>query len=150
MSATNAEPTRIIVVGVDGSDSSTRALRWACEQAVRTGSVVDAVAAWQWPMSLGTAIPIPADYDPVVDAHKVLDGVLQPLAAEFASVTIRPLVVKGHAADVLVEASRHADLLVVGSRGHGELSGMLIGSVSQHCAAHAASPVLIYRGHAPH
>jgi len=150
MPGSNAEPTHLIVVGVDGSDSSADALRWAYRQAVLTGSVIDAVSAWQWPMSMGTAIPIPTDYDPAADAAQVLDTVVEPLAAEFASVTLRPVVVEGHAAEVLVEASRHADLLVVGSRGHGELSGMLIGSVSQHCAAHAASPVLIYRGHTPH
>lgn len=61
------------------------------------------------------------------------------------SVTIRARIVEGHAAEALVEASRHADLLVVGSRGHGEFSGMLLGSVSQHVATHATSPVVIYR-----
>ncbi len=52
---------------------------------------------------------------------------------------------EGQAALVLIERSHHADLLVVGCRGHGEFSGMLIGSVSQHCAAHAHCPVLVYR-----
>jgi nucleotide-binding universal stress UspA family protein len=56
-----------------------------------------------------------------------------------------PVVVEGRAADVLVEASRGADLLAVGSRGHGEVAGLLVGSVSEHCATHAHSPVLVVR-----
>ena len=54
-----------------------------------------------------------------------------------------PVVVEGHPAPVLVEASRGADLLALGSRGHGEVAGMLLGSVSENCAAHAHSPVLV-------
>jgi nucleotide-binding universal stress UspA family protein len=151
MAASKDGSTELIVVGIDGSDSSTAALRWACEQAALTGATVEALTSWHWPMSLGAAVPIPDGYDPTTDAGKVLGESIAPVLAEFAAVTVRPVVVEGHPAEVLVEASRRADLLVVGSRGHGELSGMLIGSVSQHCAAHAASPVLIYRHpHAGH
>jgi nucleotide-binding universal stress UspA family protein len=145
MSGTGPRQTRTIVVGVDGSDSSVSALRWACAQAHLTDSIIDAMVAWQWPMSFGAAIPIPDGYDPAADALAMLTDIIEPLAAEFPSVAIRPVVVEGHATEVLVEASRHADLLVCGSRGHGEFAGMLIGSVSQHCAAHAEAPVLIYR-----
>jgi len=60
-------------------------------------------------------------------------------------VEIDTLVVEGHPAEVLVEASSHADLLVVASRGHGQFGGMLLGSVSQHCATHAHCPVVIVR-----
>jgi nucleotide-binding universal stress UspA family protein len=145
MSGTEPQRTRTIIVGVDGSDSSVSALRWACAQASLTDSSIDAIGAWQWPMSFGAAIPIPDGYDPAADALTMLTDIIEPLGAEFPSVAIRPVVLEGHATEVLVEASRHADLLVVGSRGHGEFSGMLIGSVSHHCASHAASPVLIYR-----
>jgi nucleotide-binding universal stress UspA family protein len=145
MPDTEPQPTRTIIVGVDGSDSSVSALRWACGQARLTESSIDAIGAWAWPMSFGAAIPIPDDYDPAADALTMLSAIIEPLAAEFPSVAIRPVVVEGHATEVLVEASRHADLVVVGNRGHGEFSGMLIGSVSQHCAAYAHSPVLIYR-----
>jgi nucleotide-binding universal stress UspA family protein len=103
------------------------------------------VTTWQWPMSLGPAIPFADDFDPAGDAETVLAGIVGPEAERFPSLTIRARTVEGHAAEVLVEASRHADLLVVGSRGHGAFSGMLIGSVSQHCAAHADSPVVVYR-----
>ncbi len=133
------------VVGVDGSDTSIAALRWAFEEAAVTGASIDALIAWQWPVSLGTAIPIPTGFDPAGDARAVLDQAVGPLAVEFPSVTVRTRTMEGHPAEVLVEASRHADLLVVGCRGHGELTGLLLGSVSQHCAAHAASPVVVYR-----
>ncbi len=137
-------PTKT-VVGVDGSDTSIAALRWAFEQAAFTGASVDAMMAWQWPMSLGTAIPIPAGFDPAQDARALLDQIVAPLAEEFPSVSVRARTVEGHPAEVLVEASRHADLLVVGCRGHGELAGLLMGSVSQHCISQAASPVVVYR-----
>jgi nucleotide-binding universal stress UspA family protein len=75
----------------------------------------------------------------------MLESIVQPVADSHRSVTLENRIVEGHPAEALVEASRHADLLVVGSRGHGAFSGMLLGSVSQHCATHAASPVVIYR-----
>ena len=91
------------------------------------------------------AIPIPADFDPVADTRAMVDAIVGPLAATAPTVEIDTRVVEGHPAEVLVEVSRHADLLVVASRGHGQFSGMLLGSVSQHCAAHAHCPVVIVR-----
>lgn len=145
MPENDEEPSHLVVVGVDGSDASIEAVRWACEQARLTGSIVEVVTAWQWPMSWGPAVPLPSDYDPAADATSMVDQLIAPLAREFPTVTIRSRAVEGHAAAVLIEASHHADLLVVSSRGHGEFSGMLIGSVSQHCVSHAACPVLVYR-----
>jgi len=136
---------RTIVVGVDGSDGSVGALSWACNVAARTDASVEAVTTWQWPMSLGPAVPIPTGYDPAGDAQTLLESIVRPEADRHPSLTIGIRVVEGHPAEVLVQASRHAGLLVVGSRGHGAFAGMLLGSVSQHCAAHAACPVLIWR-----
>jgi len=138
-------PASSIVVGVDGSDGSIGALSWACDVASLTGATVEAVTTWQWPMSLGPAMPIPADFDPAADARTMLEAIVQPEADRHPSLTIRARTLEGHPAEALVEASRHTDLLVVGSRGHGAFSGMLLGSVSQHCATHAESPVLIWR-----
>jgi nucleotide-binding universal stress UspA family protein len=149
MSDTKLGPEQTIVVGVDGSDSSISALRWACELASSTRSSIQAVTVWHWPMSLGANIPIPSDYDPAGDAQTMLDRIAEQPAAEFPSVVLRTRSVEGHPTEALVEASRHADLLVVGNRGHGEVAGLLLGSVSQHCAAHAASPVVVYRDRAP-
>ncbi len=140
-----ADPGDTIVVGVDGSAESIGAARWAAAEAVRNGNRVVLLSAWQYPMSWGATIPLPDGYDPAVDARSVLDPVTEALRAEFPSVDISNRVVEGHPAEVLVEASRHTPLLVVASRGHGAFAGMLLGSVSQHCAAHAHSPVLVYR-----
>ncbi len=133
------------VVGVDGSDASVAALVWAADLASRTGASIEAVTTWQWPTGIGPVIPFPEGYDPAGDARNMLDSIVQPVAARFSTTAVGMRIVEGHPAEALVEASRHADLLVVGSRGHGTVSGMLLGSVSQHCATHAACPVLIYR-----
>ena len=136
---------RRIVVGIDGSDSSVKAARWACRLAALDGSDVDLVTAWQWPISWGPAIPLPDDYDPGADMQAMLDEIAGELSREFPKVRLRALTIKGHPAIVLTEASRHADLLVVSSRGHGEIAGMFIGSVSLHCVTHSAAPVLVHR-----
>jgi nucleotide-binding universal stress UspA family protein len=138
-------PERTVIVGVDGSDSSVAALRWACDLASSIGSSIEVVTTWHWPMSLGAAIPIPTGYDPADDAQKLVDEVVATVAEAYPTAAIRTRVVEGNPSLALVEASKHAALLVVGSRGHAEFAGLLLGSVSQHCAAHAACPVLIYR-----
>ena len=75
----------------------------------------------------------------------MLDGALETFRAAHSGVPVQPVAVQGHPAPVLVEASRGADLLVVGSRGHGEFAGMLLGSVSQYCVTQAHCPVLVFR-----
>ncbi len=145
MPETATGPTGTIVVGVDGSDASLAALSWACRLAAATGATVEAVTTWQWPVGLGSALSLPTEYDPAGDAGAMLEGIVQTAADSHPSVALRARVVEGHAAEALVEASRHTDLLVVGGRGHGAFAGMLLGSVSQHCASHALCPVVIYR-----
>jgi nucleotide-binding universal stress UspA family protein len=135
-----------IVVGVDGSTSSMTALRWAIRQARLTGSVVEAVTAWRLPSTYGLAPPAVGAMDFEGDAHKILTDALNEVSGEAPDVVICPSVRQGHAADVLNRAARGADLLVVGSRGHGEFAGALLGSVSQHCLHHAPCPVLVIRG----
>jgi nucleotide-binding universal stress UspA family protein len=137
-----------IVVGVDGSEMSVRALRWAARQADLTGAGVEVVACWDWPSSYGWGSPLPADYRPDADTEAALDEILATARQAHPGVTFRPRVVEGHPARVLVEASAGADLLVVGSRGHGEFAGMLLGSVSGHCVTNAHCPVLVLRGDA--
>ena len=84
-------------------------------------------------------------FDPAAEATKVLDDAVAKLRARHPSVEIHTSVTEGYTAQILVEASAGADLLVVGSRGHGEFAGMLLGSVSEHCVAHAHCPVLVFR-----
>jgi len=133
------------VVGVDGSPAASAALEWAAGQAESTGATVVAVATWSWPRGFGQTVLIPNDYDPAADAEVLVRTAVDDVRARHPGVTFESSVVEGRAADVLVEASRGADLLAVGSRGHGEVAGLLLGSVSEHCATHAHSPVLVVR-----
>lgn len=143
-----------IVVGIDGSEDSKHALRWAAQQAELTHAPLRAVTAWQLPVDFGTAWQIPATYgrshdlshvDFAEDAKKTLHGEIAEVLGEIPRVSVTPLLVSGHPAKVLIEASRRAGLLVVGASGHGGFVGMLLGSVTQHCVAHSACPVVVVR-----
>jgi nucleotide-binding universal stress UspA family protein len=146
--STNGAPR--IVAGVDGSPTSRAALRWAVRQAKFTGGIVDAVIAWEIPMvlqSYGWApIYVEEAGDFVADARKRLDTVIGAEVGPTDTERVRSVVVNGHPAQALIEAADGADLLVVGSRGHGSFAEALLGSVSQHCVHHAPCPVLIVRG----
>jgi nucleotide-binding universal stress UspA family protein len=110
---------RRIVVGVDGSASSREALRWAVRQAALTGSIVDAVIAWRDASSYaGYAWLIADTCDRDLAAKTLSDTVDSAIPADSA-VTVRQRVIEGHAARVLLDAAHGADLLVVGSHGHG-------------------------------
>ena len=142
-----------IVVGVDGSASSRAALRWAVRHAALTGGMVDAVMAWQVPMILRTSAWAPIYVDEASsleeDARKGLDAVISDEVEPADSQHVTARVVHGHPAQVLLEAAADADLLVVGSRGHGSVADALLGSVGRYCVHHAHCPVLIMRGE-PH
>jgi nucleotide-binding universal stress UspA family protein len=141
----HTDEVRRIVVGVDGFEPSTAALRWAIHQARLTGAVVEAVTAWQIPAGAGL-VP-PADMpDYASDAQMVLTEAITETGTVDPEVEIRPYVVEGRAAQVLVDAAEGADLLVVGNRGHGGLAEALLGSVGQYCVRHAPCPVVIMRG----
>lgn len=136
---------RRIVVGVDGSDSSVRALEWAARQAELTHDVLDVVTTWEWPANFGWSPPFPEDWDPQADTTKILDEILVRLRQAHPDIAVRSRVVEGHPAPVLIEASHGAELLVVGSRGHGEFTGVLLGSAGEHCTTHAYCPVVVVR-----
>jgi len=143
MTARTEERGHRLVVGVDGSAASLAALDWAADMAGSTGADVEVVATWSWPSGYGAAVAIPADYDPAGDAEAMVTAAVEGVRARHPDVDFVPVVVEGRPAPVLVEASRGADLLALGSRGHHELAGALLGSVSEHCVAHAHSPVLV-------
>lgn len=138
---------RRIVVGVDGSSSARSALRWAVQQADLTGARVQAVAAWEFPAFYSwEGGPMPPD-DFERSARNGMDETVDAVLAETGSdVSLQRDLEHGHAAQMLLDAARGADLLVVGSRGHGSFYGALLGSVSQRCAQHAECPVVIVRG----
>jgi len=150
MSAGSTDGAPRIVVGVDGSPSSRSALRWAVRQARFTGGMVDAVIAWQLPMMLQNyswaPIYVEEAGDFAEDARKRIDAVVSEEVGPADSRLVRSQVVHGHPVQVLLDAAAGADLLVVGSRGHGSFAEALLGSVSQHCVHHAHCPVLIVRG----
>ncbi|MVU80401.1 universal stress protein [Nocardia sp. ET3-3] len=140
----NGSTTSQVVVGVDGSESSKSALRWAARQAELTGAELRPIQVWQPPPSYG----MPVDYSDVdfeAQARKSLQHTIGEVLGEHLTTPVTPEVTEGHPAAVLIEAAENADLLVVGSHGHGAFSGMLLGSVGQHCAQHAACPVFIVR-----
>jgi nucleotide-binding universal stress UspA family protein len=134
-----------VVVGIDGSPPSLAALWWATRFASLASYSVDALVAWERPTVYGTALILPEGYDPLADAHAVADRALEAVRSTYPLVSIHPLVVEGRPAQALVDASAGAELLVVGSRGHGEFTGMLLGSVGQHCVVQAHCPVLVFR-----
>ena len=136
-----------ILVGVDGSDGSLRALRWAVEEAAIRDAVVVAAVVWQSPYDylFGVDGPyVPMDEGELVRiARETLAKAIATVAAEHPEVRIEPLVVEGDPAETLCQQADNADLLVVGSRGHGAFGGLLLGSVSSKCAHHCRRPVLI-------
>jgi nucleotide-binding universal stress UspA family protein len=134
-----------VVVGVDGSDSSQRALAWAWEQARATGSEVVAITTWDYPTSFGVIGRWPSEVHFDEDARQVLDESVEKAIGPDQSSSVTKLVFRGRPALVLEDASRDAALLVVGSRGHGEVAGVMLGSVSQFLAAHAHCPLVIVR-----
>jgi nucleotide-binding universal stress UspA family protein len=136
-----------IVVGVDGSAGSQAALAWAVEEARLHGATLVAVHAWQPPAVYGTGfapVPVvPPDGAYEDAARELLEGELARVAGGHPDVTIERHVIEGAPGEVLVTMAGEADLVVVGSRGHGNLVGMLLGSVSQHCAHRSPVPVVI-------
>lgn len=148
MTSIPTEPaTGRIVVGIDGSPSSIAALRWAASYASLSGGTLEIVVAWDWYKNPGWYTPIVTDLDPEGDARHVIEKAALEIEAEWPDVPIESRVIEGNPSPTLCDASKGASLLVVGSRGHGEFAGMLLGSVSEHCATHAHCPVLVYRDH---
>lgn len=134
-----------IVVGVDGSGSSLDALRWASAQAELTGADLDVVMTWEYPTAYGWAAPYPENFDPESDTRKLLAETVRDVLGEHPPVGVHTHVIEGHPAPSLIDAARGAQLLVVGSRGHGAFAGMLLGSVSEHCVSHSECPVVVVR-----
>jgi nucleotide-binding universal stress UspA family protein len=134
-----------IVVGVDGSAAATRALVWAMGQAAVTGGVVEAVIAWDIPAGYGIG-PTVVDGDELVgNAERTLADAVAEASAARPGIAVHPKVLRGHPAKLLVDQANDADLLVVGSHGHGGFIGALLGSVSQRCVQHATCPVVVVR-----
>jgi nucleotide-binding universal stress UspA family protein len=141
----------VIVVGVDHSHGARAALRFAFEEARLRRATLRAVHAWLFgyigTVGFESSFPVlGGELDELRSAAEAaLDTTLQEALPDAGGVTIERRVVGGTPAAVLVEESRDAEMLVVGSRGLGGFSGLLLGSVSQQCAHHAACPVVVVR-----
>ncbi|MEO6957699.1 MAG: universal stress protein [Antricoccus sp.] len=142
-----------VVVGVDGSESSQHALRWAQFMAHATASNLEVVAAWQPYTALGSMgvglVIMPSDWDPARDAEVALTATVDEVLGTQRPAGLTLTVREGNAAQILLEASAGARMLVVGSRGHGGFAGLLLGSVSAACTEHATCPVLVLHGDTP-
>ena len=146
---TDTDSNGLIVVGVDSSEGAKAALRFALEEAKLRQATLRVVHTWQFGYIgvrgiEGLSPVVGADLgDLRRTAEVALDAVMHEVAPHPDGIVIERRVSEGEPATVLVDESRQADLLVVGSRGHGGFRGLLLGSVSQQCAHHAACPVVI-------
>lgn len=134
--------TKPVVVGVDGSEDSKAALKWAVEFGQRYETPVEALAVWDIPTSYGYLAAYAESGEKIEARTRELleETVTEAVGAD--SNVIRKTE-RGHPASTLVEASAAAQLLVLGTRGHGAFAGMLLGSVSQHCVAHSKCPFVV-------
>ncbi|MEU6164921.1 universal stress protein [Streptomyces tanashiensis] len=136
-----------IVVGVDGSAPSLKALRWAAAQAALTGDSLQAVISWEYPATWANVMPgVPLQFDPEALARQVLDQSVDDTLTEPEAAATTRTVVSGNATQALVDASEGANLLVVGDRGYSGFKAAVLGSVSSHVTQHAPCPVVVVRG----
>ena len=133
-----------IVVGIDGSAESTRALDWAITYATQSGDVLDVVTAWMFPMAIGYAFTTTVD-EVRHKALDLLDQAISHVADVAPDVVVRGEALEQPAGPALVMASKGADLLVVGSRGMGGFEELLLGSVGHYCMRRAPCSVVIVR-----
>ncbi|QNP64315.1 universal stress protein [Streptomyces genisteinicus] len=139
-----------IVVGVDGSEPSVTALKWAVRQAGLSGESLEAVISWEYPAAGWAAMvpSLPPDFDPEQTAGSILGDTLeQTLGAEAAASVTRKVMI-GNPAQALIERAQGASLVVIGDRGYSGFKAALLGSVGLHLSQHAPCPVVIVRGQA--
>ena len=141
---------KLIIAGVDGSETSRAAVEWAYDEAVHHDASLTVLMTWSAPLipmtpPYGTLPPEGYGKQPREVALALLDNLTKNLGDGDSRVDVRTAIEEGNPAKILIERSKEADLLVVGSRGQGGFAGMLLGSVSQHLVTHAACPVVVLR-----
>jgi nucleotide-binding universal stress UspA family protein len=142
--------SRRVVVGVDGSASAEEALAYALRHAEQRNAEVTAIHGWRGPTmhGIGVAVPIAPDDRQQQQQQRHQDELedwLAPWRTKFPDVKLDGEAIPGHAGRLLIDASEHAALIVVGSRGRGAFTGLLLGSVSQAVLDHAHCPVAVVR-----
>ena len=141
-------PITRIVVGVDGSDPSIRALQWAARQAEWSGATLEVLTAWTFPehpAPLGIEVHVPWPDELIAQARDKLDEVIRDALPNMDPQRVHARVIRGSAVPVLLDAASDADLLVVGSHGRGAMAELLLGSVSDRCVRHAGCSVVVVR-----
>ncbi len=137
-----------IVVGVDGSEHSVDALRWAAREAQLRGTTLKVVASFATPiMSTGYEVAVPDPSDLAAASNTMLGAAIDTIREEGAldGVDVVTEALEGHAGEQLIRLSADAELLVVGARGHGGFLGLLMGSVTTYVVNHALCPVVVVR-----
>jgi len=135
-----------IVIGVDGSEGSRRALRWAAEEAALRSATLEVIHTYE-PVQNVTSLASAAQAETLFRAAgEAAREVLDSMSVEVEGVEVRRHAIESlNPAETLVERSKGAEMLVVSSRGRGSFRSLLLGSVSQQCAHHATCPVVIIR-----
>ena len=147
MNSTHGLVSPRVVVGIDGSEQSKQALRWAAHFAAGAHVGIDVISTWQYPTNFGWSV-VPNDWHPARDTEKATTEVVDEVFGADRPTGLNIIVGEGHPATVLIEKSHSALMVVVGSRGHGGFAGLLLGSVSAAVAEHAACPVVVVHGDA--
>ena len=131
-----------IVVGVDGSPSSNAALEWAAQEAELRGSTLELIHAWNYPnLGYGGYVAVLEDFEK--DAAALLDEVVASVRKNYPSLKLVSSLIQGPTAQTIMDRAKEADMVVVGSRGRGGFSGLLLGSVGQQLVHHCPAPVVI-------
>jgi nucleotide-binding universal stress UspA family protein len=132
-----------IIVGIDGSESSVKALREGRRLADALGSPLEAVAVWQQSHSMYDFYQSQSGWTPEKEVEKLLRDAAHAAFGSDHPARFTMSILQGVPTKALIRHSAGAEMLVLGSRGHGGFTGLLLGSVSSACVAHATCPVLI-------
>lgn len=144
MPESSSTASHVIVVGVDGSDPSKDALRWAAGQAELTGNALEVVMVWdESTEAFAQAETVPAGLNLGEFKQHTIDDAIRQVLGQHLAIKVTTTMAEGSPAAALLNAAKSADMLVVGKRGHKGIAGRLLGSVSQHCVEHAYCPVVV-------
>jgi nucleotide-binding universal stress UspA family protein len=143
--------SKSVIVGVDGSPPSARAADFAAALAVHHQLPLQVVHVFGWPASYPPLLPdsVAVRIDPRGLATKLVDGAVADIRVRYPDLRVTARVVDGNPAGALVDISRQAAYLVVGHRGAGGFTELLLGSVGVHTTTHARCPVVVVRGEPP-
>jgi nucleotide-binding universal stress UspA family protein len=136
---------KTIAVGTDGSPGAEVAVEFAAREAAAHGAALRIVAAWEVPPSVlsagGVTPDVYASFEE--EARRIAHEAAARVAEVEPQVQVEERVLEGHAGNTLVDETKTADMMVIGRRGHGVLTELLLGSVSHQVADHAKCPVVI-------